>query len=205
MSFPKEKTMRRTLLILSLVAITLLTATNDAFAQRRGGGGGRGGGRGGGVSIRVGPGYYGPSYYGRGGYYPYYYGRYYDRGYSYYTPDYYYSEDPVTQLPATDYRQSFYSDPSSATITVLVPNQDAQVWFDDAPTSQRGMQRVFHTPGLQQAGAYTIKVSWTDNGRRTDRQRRVQVQPGQTVTMDFRTDAGETVPAPTQRDESESR
>jgi uncharacterized protein (TIGR03000 family) len=201
MYFPKEKTMRRTLLILSLVAITLLAATNDAFAQRRGGGGGRGGG----VSIRVGPGYYGPSYYGRGGYYPYYYGRYYDRGYYYYTPDYYFSEDPVTQLPATDYRQSFYSDPSSATITVLVPNQDAQVWFDDAPTSQRGMERVFHTPGLQQAGAYTIKVSWTDNGRRTDRQRRVQVQPGQTVTLDFRSDPGETVPAPTptQRDKSE--
>lgn len=111
-------------------------------------------------------------------------------------PHYYYSEDPVTQLPYAYFRQSLCSDPNAATITVLVPNEDTQVWFNDSLTNQRGMERLFHTPALQQAGAYTIKVSWTDNGGRVDRERRVQVQPGQSVTVDFHADPAGTVPAP---------
>jgi uncharacterized protein (TIGR03000 family) len=174
--------MRKTLLIIGLVAITLLAAANDVFAQRRGG-------RRGGVSIGVGiGGYYGsPYYYGRG-YYPYSY------GYAY-APGYYYP-DSVAQVPATDYRQSFYSDPNVATLTILVPNPDAQVWFDDAPTAQRGMERSFHTTALQQAGTYTIKARWTENGRTVNQDRRVRVQPGQSVMVDFRASPAERLPSP---------
>jgi uncharacterized protein (TIGR03000 family) len=186
--------MRKMFLILGLVAITLLTGANEVFGQR---------GR---VGWGVGSGLYGsPYYYGGRGYYPYYYGNDYPRGYYYSTPNYYYSEAPVTQLPATNYRQSSYSDPASATITVLVPNQDAQVWFDDTSTTQRGMERTFHTPGLKQAGTYTIKASWTDNGRRVDQERSVQVQAGQSVMVDFRFNPGETLIAPRPREKSESR
>ena len=90
-------------------------------------------------------------------------------------------------------------------MTVLVPTQDAQVWLGDAPTTQRGMERVFHTHGLLQAGTYMIKARWSDKGRTIDQQRLVQVQPGQSVVVDFRTTPGEKLPAPRQREYSESR
>jgi len=192
--------MRKTFLILGLVAITMMAAANDAFAQRF-----RIGGRRGGVGIDYGPGYSSP-YYGGSPYSGdrYSYGPYSGRGYyypdSYLGPNYY--PDAVTQIPA-DNRQSFYSDPNSATITVRVPNADAQVWFDDKPTAQRGMERMFQTPGLQSGGTYTIKARWMEDGRTIDQQRQVQVQPGRTITVDFhrdqappKTPAGEKLPSP---------
>jgi len=132
-------------------------------------------------------GYYGgyPSYsYGGSDYYPYY------SGYTYSTPDYTYAT-PTVQAP--EYRQSAYSDPNTATLTVFVPNADAQIWVDDNPTTQRGMERTFFTPGLQQAGSYTIKARWTEGGRTINQERRVRVQPGQSARVDFRV---EDVPAP---------
>jgi len=197
--------MRKTFLILSLAAITLVASASEAFAQRGRVGGGRGG-----ISIGIGSGYYGSGYRGSGyygsGYYgsPYYGSNYYGgRGYYYSSPSYYYESAPsyyysdsVTQAPPADLRQSFYSDPSAATINVILPVAEAQVWFNDAPTTQRGMDRVFHTPSLQQGGTYTIKARWTENGRTMDQQRQVQVQPGQSVTVDFRGNAGEQLPNP---------
>jgi len=198
--------------MLGLAAIILLASTSDAFAQRGGRfGGGRGGGRGGfGIGIGSGygggygygaygglgyggyrPGYYGSGYYGSG-YYGnnYYYG---SPSYSYAEPYYagpgYYYNDAVTQAVPADARQSFYADPNAAMITVRVPDPNAQVWFNDAPTTQRGTERMFHTPGLQQAGSYTIRARWMDNGRMVDQQRQVQVQPGQNVTVDFQANA----------------
>jgi len=194
--------MRKTFLILSLVAVTLFTSASDVFAQRRGGGGRRGG-----VSVRVGGGYYGaPYYYGGRGYYygsPYYSGSpyYYDSGY-YYSPSYSYSTptyvapDTVVQAPPAEIRQSSYSDPSGATITVLVPAADAQVWFNDTATAQRGMERIFQTPSLQFSGTYTVRATWTENGRTMNQQRQVQVQPGQSVTVDFRGSPAERLPTP---------
>jgi len=180
--------MRKTFLLLSLVAVTLLVTVNEVSAQR--GRGGRGGGR---VSVGVGVGrYYGGSYYGRT---PYYSGGYYSPGYSY-SPGYYYSTpDYVYVDPPADpiYRQSGYADPNVAHITVLVPNTNATIWFDDAPTSQTGMQRYFDTPALQRPGTYTIKARWTDGARTVDQQRTVTVQPGQSLTVDFR---GEQLPTP---------
>jgi len=200
--------MRKTFLMLSLVAVTLAMTAGDVFAQRgRGFGGGRGVGGGwgnsfygGGYGIGSGYGYGigGYGYPGYGGYYggysrpyygsyysPYYGGQYYypPAGYSY-APDYSYPDNYVT--PAPDYRQSSYVDPNAATVTVRVPNADAQVWFDDAPTQQRGMERVFHTPALQQAGTYTLKARWNDGTRNIDQQRTVRVEPGQSVVIDFR-------------------
>jgi len=125
------------------------------------------------------------------------------RGYP--SSKYYLPEPSMTQLPSKDYRQSFSSDPGSATITVLVPNQDAQVWLGDAPTKERGMERRFHAHGLLQPGTYVIGARWTDNGRTVNQQCFVQVQPGQAVVVDFRTPAGESLRAPRQREYSESR
>jgi uncharacterized protein (TIGR03000 family) len=194
--FMKETAMRKVLVILGLVAITMLASANDAFAQR--GRGGRGGWRGGGVRVQIGGGYYGGGYYGDRYYSPYYYG--YNRpyyapyySYDYSTPDYYYPDAP-------EIRQSFYSGPAEqyATVTVTVPTADAQVWFDNAPTTQRGTQRTFHSPPLESGSnyTYTIKARWTENGQPMEQQRQVQVQPGQSVSVDFRGNSGESLPTP---------
>jgi uncharacterized protein (TIGR03000 family) len=193
--------MRKTSLILGLVAATLFMAANDVCAQRGGGG------RRGGSSYGGGRGSYGSSsYYGGRGYSPYYSSGYYGGyglgyGYgsspyyssSYYAPQYYSTPDysysnSVVQVPPVEIRQSSYSDANSATMTVMVPNADAQIWVDDTPTAQRGMERIFHTPALQQAGVYTLKARWMEGGRAVDQQRSVRVQPGQSVMVDFRSE-----------------
>src|ERR1017187_2179013 len=133
--------MRKTLLILSLAAVTVLAGASDAFAQRRGYSGGRAYGPG--ISINVGRGgyYSGYGYYGGGGYSPYYqtYGSAYQIA-----PSYYYAE-PAYVAPS-QVRQSYYPAPAaqqSATMTVLVPAAGAQVWFDNNTTAQQGTERVF--------------------------------------------------------------
>jgi uncharacterized protein (TIGR03000 family) len=198
--------MRQTLVTLGLVAVLLMTAANDAFAQRGGARGwGRGGwgnngyyygrnngywGRGG---VYIGIGGWGSGYYG-GGYYPYYSDGYYYSSPDYVTSDYY--PAPVVQVPAPDSQTSYYSDPNAATITVVVPNPNAEVWFDDVATAQRGNERSFTTPSLQKAGTYTIKARWTDRGRTINQERHIRVQPGQAVMVDFRAENLAPPPAP---------
>jgi len=244
--------MKKTLLMLGLVAVSAGFVASEAAAQFRGGRGGRGGsgfsigigngysgisygsgyggygngyggygngfygngyggyGRGygygngyygNGLNINLGSGYYGSGYGGNyygsgygGNYYggsPYYSsgGLYYDYSPSYSTPTYSYGPEYYSaQAPSMNTQQSFYNDPNSATLTVMLPVADAQVWFDDTPTSQRGMERSFHTPALQQPGTYTIKARWNDNGRTVDQQRKITVRPGQSVMVDFRSE-----------------
>lgn len=193
--------MRKMSLILGLVAVTVFASASEAFAQRiqiggrRGGGisigsgaGYNGSGYGYGSGFGYGSGYYGSNNYGgRGNYYgsqPFYG----NRGYYYDTVPQYYYADPVTQYAPMAVRQANYSDPNSATITVVVSDANAQVWFDDSPTAQRGNERWFYTPALQQRGTYTIKARWSENGRTIDQQRQVTVQPGQSATVDFRSE-----------------
>jgi uncharacterized protein (TIGR03000 family) len=169
----------RRLAILGLVSVTLLASADDASAQLRGR-------RRAGVYVDVGDGYYGGGYYGRRGYYG---GGYYDD-----TTPYIYPSNAMIPSAPMNSRQSFYADPNSATVTMMVPNGDAQVWFDDTLTQQRGMMRVFSTPPLQQAASYTIKARWMENGQTVNRQRVVQVQPGQTSRVDFRSSANTSEP-----------
>jgi uncharacterized protein (TIGR03000 family) len=206
--------MRKLFLILGLTMVTVLATSSDAFAQRwRGGRGGynnnynnnyRGGyndnyyrgGSGWGITIGSG----GVRYYDGGNYGGNYGTRYYSE--PYYSGNQYYYSDPVVQVPATEYRESFYSEPAVpqqvATMIVLLPRPDATVWFDGAPTSQQGMQRTFHSPQLQSGGtySYTIRARWTENGQTVERERRVNVQPNQSVTVSFRDGGGENLPSP---------
>ena len=138
--------------------------------------------------------YGGYGYYG--GYYP---GRYYGYNFSGYpwSVGYSLTDGPmIVQGPSTTVRNSMYPSTTAttaATIQVLVPNGDAKVWFNDYVTKTTGTDRTFASPPLNSAGRYTIKASWTQDGRSVDQQRTVEVQPGQTVTVDFRT---EPVPRP---------
>jgi len=147
-------------------------------------GGGFCGGYGGGYRTGYG---YGGGYYGGGyGYasYPSYnsmpmYG---------YSSDYY-TPNMMTQQPGTVLSQSFYrgAGGNSATVRVILPSADAEIWFDNSATQQRGMERIFHTPGLESGKySYTVKAKWNDNGRAVEQERRVEVQPGQMAMVDFR-------------------
>jgi len=196
--------MRKVLVIAVLAIATMAACTSDAFAQRRssGGRGGWSGGRSSGIYIGGG----GIGWYGGGGGYgygsPYYGSRYYSSPSYYSEPSYYYESTPIVQVPAADIRQSYYSEPAAsqqvATMVVLVPRADATVWFDNAPTTQQGMERTFNSPPLLSGGTYTytIRARWMENGRPVERERRVNVQPGQVVNVNFREGAGETLQAP---------
>jgi uncharacterized protein (TIGR03000 family) len=205
-------------LVLSLAGLTVLAGASDAFAQRRGFGYGGGWGNSPISSFGLGRGgyyspyggYYGGGGYGGGGYGVGGYGPY-SQGYGYgnayqLTPSYYnlapnYSLNPATypnSQPQT--RQSYYSVPAtaqqSASITVLVPEADAQVWFDDRLTMQQGMDRLFHSPQLElnQTFVYTVKARWMAGGQAVIQERRVNIQAGQSVTIDFRENTGDNAP-----------
>jgi uncharacterized protein (TIGR03000 family) len=194
--------MRKALIVLTLVVVTALASAGTANAQRRGYGGW------GSMPYSYGGNsYYSQSYYG---YSPYYrgYGYGYSPGYYYATPTYavnplsYYYATPAVQTPMTRVDQSFYSGPEAAqqfaTLTVVVPTADAQLWFGDTAMTQQGTQRVFQSPALEQGKnfTYTIKARWMENGQAVDRQRQVNVQAGQRVTVNFRDNSGEAAPAP---------
>ena len=180
--------MRKVLIVLALTAAVVAASANEAFAQRRWGRGGRNSSVG--VGVYIGNG----GYYGRG--YGYYGGRYYSP-YNY-TDSYY--ADPIVQVPANDIRPSYYSPSATqqtATVTVLVPRADAKVWFDGAPTSQTGMERRFYTPALDSGTyTYTVRARWMENGQPMERERRVNVQPGQSTTVSFQEQSGESLRLP---------
>jgi len=174
-----------------------------------GGWGGYGGGYYGGLGgLRIGVGNYWPGYSGYG--YPYgysnsYYSRYYSPsysyystpGYSYYTPSYSYSNVPPVYYglgESTQSYQSFYPpDDTSSTSTVHmrvnVPAADAEVWFEGAPTQQRGTTRDFESPPLTPGREYTyhIRARWMENGQMKDQTRTIRVQTGQSLNVDFNT------------------
>jgi uncharacterized protein (TIGR03000 family) len=192
--------MRKMLLVLSLAGLTVLASSSDAFAQF-------------GVfglrsrplvSIDLGDGgYYSPfGYYGGPGYGPYYRGYGYGYAPSYYdgTPAYLNYPQPAPLVPRTQIRQSYY--PAAVqdfvNVTVLLPAADAQVWFENKLTTQRGMERLYESPPLapNHSHTYTIKARWMESGKAVDQERRVNVRAGQNITVNFREKAREDVPAP---------
>jgi len=156
-------------------------------------GGGYGGGYGG-CGGGYGGGGYSTSNYG-GGYYGMPAGGFYTSG------GYYYAPGTIVQNTPNYARDSFYMNPNTAntaSVRVLVPNANAEVWFDGNATKQTGTERIFVSPSLAPDNRYiyTVKARWNDNGQTIDRERRVEFQPGQPVTVDFRNNPSESVPLP---------
>jgi uncharacterized protein (TIGR03000 family) len=207
----KEREMRNRIVFGIIAAgLALLLTAEPAWAQRggRGGGGGRGwsggnwggggrwgGGWGGGWNrgFYGGRGFYGLGYgglgYGWGGYGGGYYGGAYAPSYVYPGGGYVAGGQTYVANPTNTY-QSFYSgpqlDPNIAQIRVTVPDSNAQVMFDGAPTTQRGTDRLFLTPALQPGKShYMVTATWTQNGKTITREQRVEVQPGAQETVTF--------------------
>jgi uncharacterized protein (TIGR03000 family) len=213
--------MRKLLLIASLTLLTVAANAGDAFAQRYGyrGWGGYSGGYHSYPGAYYGShyyhpysyGHYRPYYYGYNrpyyyGSYPFYYGNSYPWGYTtnnyYATPQYLVEPSTYAYSSSAPATQSYYSGPATSmrpvTVTVFVPAPDAQVWFDNKLTQQQGTERVFQSAPLEAGATYTyaVKARWTENGRPIEQERQVNVQAGQSVTVDFRGSAGPNIAAP---------
>jgi uncharacterized protein (TIGR03000 family) len=199
--------------IVAVVGATLVLMPSISEAQRRGGGGGgRGGGGGGfrggergfsrgwgggwGWGVGLGWGY--PGYYGWG------YPGYYDSGYYYsqpqvysYAPQYSYYSDPSSSQSSfyPNSTQNQLTNPNDAGFVVRVPDPNADVWFEDYKTQQRGVVRQFETESLDPNNTYTyhVRARWMKNGQPVEQTRTVQVRPGQNVVVDFTTAASEQI------------
>lgn len=183
-------------LLAALVVVVGLCAAETAQAQ---------------VRVSIGVGGPGPRYYPR--YYPY-------GGSVYVGPGYYYGPRVVYPAPAivvgspppivvgspppvvVDSPSSTVvpvpSSSTSAHIHVLLPDPNAQVWFDGSLTRQVGVDRMFHTPDLPSSGSYNyrIRAAWRVGGQDMVQERVVSVSAGQTATADFRGPTSEIIPLP---------
>jgi len=197
--------MRRAVALgLALGVLLLVPGTSEA--QRRGGrGGGGGGGRGwsGGWGGYYGPsvgfsyGYPGYGSYGYGRpYYGSYYGGYYGNGY-YSTPSYTYTEPySSTSIPQTSYYPPTIS-PNSVSFMVRLPDPNAEVWFQDHQTQQKGTVRVYQSDNLDPSSSYNfqIRARWMQNGKVMDQTKQVSARPGQQYTVDFMSEAVPNLPS----------
>jgi uncharacterized protein (TIGR03000 family) len=70
---------------------------------------------------------------------------------------------------------------------VLVPDPSARVTIQGQEMQATGTQRDFVSPALEpgRAYTYTIAATWNANGQMVTRQKQVDVQPGQSVLVDF--------------------
>lgn len=206
------------LAIVFLSLTGLFIATGSVEAQKGGGG------RPGGAPAGARPGGAHPGGYHPGGYHPggsYYHGPavrigvgigygygyvaplYYPYSYPYYGPysvprvSYYPAPTIIVQGPlASDVPTPANS--NVANIRVIVPDPDAQVWFDGNPTKQRGTDRLFHTPPLNadSNNTYRIRASWIQSGKEVVQESVATVTPGQVTVVDFARPISEEVPPP---------
>jgi uncharacterized protein (TIGR03000 family) len=100
----------------------------------------------------------------------------------------------------TNSRRSFYP-PDSGTqgttgsqvsLDVRVPVSDAQIMIEGQKTNQMGTLRRFVSPPLTPGVSYTyeIKATWTQDGKKVTRSKKVDVQAGQQLTVDLTKETG---------------
>jgi len=183
---------RRTLLALTVVALSVVLLLPEVSSAQLFGRGRMYGGYGG-------YGYYGNPYYG--GYYSPYYGGYVmpdmyanPQPYNFSSPivtgGYYYpgmvSSSQSLYPPDGRMQGGMLMDNTRALIDVRVP-ANARVLFDNSPTQQQGTNRRFVTPPLEPNNQYVYKITaeWTENGQQRHEDRTVRLTPGQTSQVNF--------------------
>jgi uncharacterized protein (TIGR03000 family) len=75
-----------------------------------------------------------------------------------------------------------------ARVVVKLPAQ-AELWFDNYKTTQRGSYREFLAPITAESN-YTLSVRWQTQGAELTRTQSVCLEPGQTLTVNFLTVEG---------------
>jgi uncharacterized protein (TIGR03000 family) len=94
------------------------------------------------------------------------------------------------QYPATsaagETRSAYAPAAGAARLTVRLP-ADAQLWLDGVPQEQAGPVRVIATPALPPGRTYryTVKAQWRDNDWAVTREREVDFEAGDSLTVDF--------------------
>jgi uncharacterized protein (TIGR03000 family) len=76
--------------------------------------------------------------------------------------------------------------PAAALLRVRLP-ADAELWFSGAKTTQRGDSRLFVTPEIAKGGSflYEIHARWMLDGKQVERVKKVRVNEGDRITVDF--------------------
>jgi uncharacterized protein (TIGR03000 family) len=107
-------------------------------------------------------------------------------------PYWFYTEPPPwLQSYSRANTRSYYAEPARAvanvaSVRVLLPDAQAQVWFDGNRTKSTGTERLYYTPALTPGTyEYRVKCSFMQDGREVSQERTVSVTPGQTTTVDF--------------------
>jgi uncharacterized protein (TIGR03000 family) len=82
-------------------------------------------------------------------------------------------------------------------VRVQVP-ADAEVWFEDQRTSQKGPVRFFESPPVAPGRkfVYQIRARWKEDGQVVDQAREAIVYAGSKVGIDFTKTDREKVPPP---------
>jgi uncharacterized protein (TIGR03000 family) len=189
--------MKRRVLSLLAIGLALAVTASLAQAQRREGQGGERAFTGGippsGVSTR--PGGYQGGYSGEQGWWggrPY--GNWYGQGYgnwNYRPYGNWYGQygnwfDPGYTQYDMGMQGQEQQNPNEARVLVVVP-PDANVLIEGKETRQRGVERLFISPPLEQGHkyTYTIRATWTENGKEMSRDKTVNVEPGRMAMANF--------------------
>jgi uncharacterized protein (TIGR03000 family) len=75
---------------------------------------------------------------------------------------------------------------AEARITVLAP-ADAEIFFDDEATTQKGSERLFITPSIKIGKDYTyeVRARWQEKGKMIEQSRTITISGGGSVPVNF--------------------
>jgi uncharacterized protein (TIGR03000 family) len=87
----------------------------------------------------------------------------------------------MTKLPVKN-----EDDPNAAVMVAHVP-EDAEIWFEDAPTTQKGTLRQFVSPPLTPGKAYkyTVRVAWMEEGGKVSQVNTFPIHAGDIHCIDI--------------------
>jgi uncharacterized protein (TIGR03000 family) len=96
-------------------------------------------------------------------------------------------EPDVPSYPPPPPQPAAARDPDKALVVVIVPDPDAQVSIDGEPTQQKGTERIFYSPALESGEKfhYTVRATWSDNGRESTKEMNVTVRAGYRTVVNF--------------------
>jgi uncharacterized protein (TIGR03000 family) len=89
----------------------------------------------------------------------------------------------MTVLPQT--QKNTEENPNTVLLVAHVP-EDAEIWFDDAPTVEKGQLREFLSPPLTpgKAYTYTVRVAWSEEGGKVAQTHAFPVRAGDIQCID---------------------
>jgi uncharacterized protein (TIGR03000 family) len=95
------------------------------------------------------------------------------------------------------------ADPNKAGFIIRVPDPNAEIWFQNYKTQQKGVVREYESGALKPDQTYTfhLKARWTHNGQPVEAVRDVQARAGQNLNVVFTPPVREQIPAPNNKED----